>query len=441
MNSDRAPWPIVALLCATATASYICRVNVSTAGLLLMGEFGITQVGMGRVFSAFLLGYALFQIPAGILADRWGARRALALAAWLWVAITAMQTVVGLGPLWGTAAAALAAFMVCRFLLGIAEAPTYPGAAQGVSRWILPQYQGRANGIVIASIGLGSAVAPPLVSSVMVHFGWRTALLVSAVPALVIALAWLRVPEPRPAASLIKNEHRDMAAPDSSGGGSVRSRGFVLLTLSYTLQGYVGYIFVSWFYIYLVQERHFGLITGAWMSSLPWILSIMSIPLGGLVSDRLAAGALGQVWGRRLVPMLGMALSGIMISFGAHTQSAVLAAISLALATAFVLCVEGPFWAMMMRIARSNSGAAGGIMNMGSNLGGLISPALTPVLAAHIGWENALHVAAGLSLIAAALWLGVRPTRAPIPSHSKLGTSPLFVGRISADSRRDDEKR
>jgi len=139
--------------------------------------------------------------------------------------------------------------------------------------------------------------------------------------------------------------------------------------------------------------------------------------------------------------MLGMALSGIMISFGAHTQSAVLAAISLALATAFVLCVEGPFWAMMMRIARSNSGAAGGIMNMGSNLGGLISPALTPVLAAHIGWENALHVAAGLSLIAAALWLGVRPTRAPIPSHSKLGTSPLFVGRISADSRRDDEKR
>ena len=136
---------------------------------------------------------------------------------------------------------------------------------------------------------------------------------------------------------------------------------------------------------------------------------MVSIPLGGLVSDRLAAGSLGAVWGRRVVPILGMGLSGILISIGAHTDSAVMAAIALALATAFVLCVEGPFWAMMMRIAGTSSGTAGGIMNMGSNLGGLLSPALTPILASSIGWENALHVAAFLSVIAAALWLGVRP--------------------------------
>jgi len=87
----------------------------------------------------------------------------------------------------------------------------------------------------------------------------------------------------------------------------------------------------------------------------------------------------------------------------------VLAAISLAFATAFVLCVEGPFWTMMMNIAGPRSGSAGGIMNMGSNVGGLISPALTPVLAGYIGWENALHVAAGLAIIAALLWLGIWP--------------------------------
>ena len=72
MNSQRVPWSIVAMLCATATASYICRVNVSTAGALLMDEFSLTQVEMGRIFSAFLLGYAFFQIPAGMLADRLG---------------------------------------------------------------------------------------------------------------------------------------------------------------------------------------------------------------------------------------------------------------------------------------------------------------------------------------------------------------------------------
>ncbi len=409
MNSQRSPWPIVALLCATATSSYICRVNVSTAGALLMQEFGLSQVTMGRVFSAFLLGYALFQVPAGALADRWGAPKVLALAAWLWVAFTALQCLVGWGPLQSTVAGALAAFMICRFLLGIAEAPTYPGAARGVAGWVPPHSQGRANGIVIASIGLGSALAPPLVSNIMVRWGWRPALLASALPALAIALIWPKVHAPHDTANTIAGHSAHQAPETQPAGTGFRTIRFFLLTLSYTLQGYVGYIFVSWFYLYLVQERHFGLLSGAWMSSLPWVLSIVSIPFGGFVSDRLVKSRLGATWGGRTVPMLGMAASGILISIGAHTGSAVMAAISLAFATALVLCVEGPFWAMMMRIAGPRSGTAGGIMNMGSNVGGLISPALTPVLASWIGWENALHVAAGLSVIAAALWLGVRP--------------------------------
>jgi ACS family glucarate transporter-like MFS transporter len=257
-------------------------------------------------------------------------------------------------------------------------------------------------------VGLGSAIAPPLVSYVMVNYGWRISLIVSALPALIIALLWHRIKEPEAYKTIPDEKNKDIETKNIN-NGKLRSVSFVLLTISYTLQGYVGYIFVSWFYLYLVQERHFGLLTGAWMSSLPWILSIISIPLGGFISDRLALGRLGEVWGKRLVPVIGMAAAGILISIGAHTGSAVIAAITLAFATAFVLCVEGPFWAMMMSISGRKSGTAGGIMNMGSNLGGLISPALTPVLASIIGWEYALHVAAVLSIIAALLWLGVKP--------------------------------
>jgi ACS family glucarate transporter-like MFS transporter len=408
MKNRRTGWPAVTLLCATATASYICRVNVSTAGALLMSEFHLSQVEMGRVFSAFLAGYALFQIPAGALADRWGAHRILALAAWLWGAVTVLQALVGWGPFQSSAVAALMAFMCCRFILGISEAPTYPGSAQGVARWIPASHQGRANGVVISSIGLGSALAPPLVSNIMVHWGWRAALLVSAIPAFAVAIIWLRFQEP-PAAQDANKPAAGLPAASAKGTGNLRTPSFLLLTISYSLQGYVGYIFVSWFYLYLVQERHFGLLSGAWMSSLPWILSILSIPLGGWISDRLAVSALGPAWGRRLVPMVGMGLSGILISIGAHTTSAVAAALTLALATALVLCVEGPFWAMMMRISGTSSGTGGGIMNMGSNLGGFLSPALTPMLAAAIGWENALHVAAALAVIAAVLWIGIRP--------------------------------
>ena len=401
-----ARWGLVALLSATATAGYLCRVNVSVAGALLMGEFGLSQIQMGRVFSAFLLGYALFQVPGGMLADRWGARRVVAFVTWWWVLTTVLQAAVGWGPLGGSAAGVLWMLVVLRFVLGVGAAPTYPASAQGVARWVPPLARGRANGIVIGSVGLGSALAPPLVSSVMVSWGWRASLLVSALPALVMAVVWLFVGEPETEAG---------GASRASGRGApapppiLKLPSLGLLTLSYSLQGYVGYIFVFWFYLYLVQVRHFDLLRGAFLSSLPWVLSIISIPLGGVVSDRLVRGRLGPVWGRRLVAMVGLAGSGVLISLGARAGNAYLAAMYLALATALVLSVEGPFWATVVEIAGPRSGTAGGIMNTGCNIGGLISPALTPVLAASLGWENALHVAGALSIIAAALWLGIRP--------------------------------
>jgi ACS family glucarate transporter-like MFS transporter len=397
MSSRRFPWPLVALLSVTATSGYLCRVNLSTAGALVMEEFGLTQAAMGRVFSAFLLGYALFQIPAGALADRFGARRTLGIAAVGWVLLTAAHA--GLPAGFG---AAMTSLLVLRFLLGVTESPTYPGAAQGVARWVRPGDRGLANGLVVASIGIGSAIAPPLVSQVMVRWGWRAALLVSALPALAVALVWRTASEPTSAVE-------PKEASRTGGLETLRTRDFTLLTASYTLQGYVGYIFVFWFYLYLVQERKFDLLQGAWVSTLPWTLSTLSIPLGGIASDRLTRSRLGPTWGRRAIPMLGMGLSGILIAVGARTASPVTAVLALALATALVLCVEGPFWATMIGIAGPRTGAAGGIMNMGSNLGGLVSPALTPLLAQHVGWENALYAAAAMSVIAAALWLGIHP--------------------------------
>lgn len=378
------PWRLVALLSATATASYLCRVNVSVAGVLMMKELNLSQTEMGRIFSAFLLGYALCQIPGGLLADRFGAARVLAWATFGWVAATAWLA---------GAAHSLLALLAGRFALGVAEAPTFPAAAQAIAQAVPEPSRGRANGAVVAAIGLGSAIAPPLISFLMVRWGWRTALAASALPALLAALFWLRLPSvPRPASA--------------AAGPRPTSRAFVLLTLSYSLQGYVGYIFVFWFYLYLVDVRHFDLLRGALFGTLPWLLSIVSIPLGGWLFDRFHKH-------RRAIPITGLAGSGLFIALGAHTAHPWLAAVCLALATALVLSVEGPFWATMTNIAGDRAGAGGGLMNTGSNIGGLISPALTPVLAAAIGWEGALLVSAALAILAAVLWIGIRPTPSP----------------------------
>ncbi len=397
------PWLLIGLLCYTATVSYLCRVNVSIVGALMMRDLKFSQIEMGRVFSSFVLGYALFQVPAGMLADRCGSRRVLAVAGLWWAGATVVIAAMGLGSLGGT----LTVLLILRFVLGVGEAPTYPAAALGVAQWIPFVRQGRANGIVVASIGLGSAIAPPLLSSVMVRWGWRVALLTSALPALAVGFTWLSVREP-----LAKALPQLTSARSTRGSGSLRSRSFMLLTASYTLQGYVGYIFVFWFYLYLVQERHFDLLRAGELSSFPWILSIVSIPLGGVVSDRLVAGFMGLDWGRRAVPLLGFTFAGAFVALGARTHSAYAAVTYLALATAFILCVEGPFWATAIAIAGRKSGTAGGVMNMGSNVGGLVSPALTPLLAAHLGWTNALYVAAVISVLGGILWFGVSPASA-----------------------------
>jgi ACS family glucarate transporter-like MFS transporter len=404
----RFPWRVISLLCATATASYLCRVNVSVVGAFLMADFGLSQVQMGRVFSAFLLGYALFQVPAGWLSDRWGAGRILTLSCWWWVVSTILMTFVGRGAWQASLQSVVASFLVLRFALGVGEAPTFPAAGQGVSRWVVPSHHARANGLILASIGLGSALAPPILSAAMVRWGWRAALLVSALPAAAAAAAWHLLPEPPALENQALADAKPIPLPTVPEAPLLSLR-FVLLTTSYTLQGYVGYIFVFWFYLYLVQVRHFDLLRGALLSSLPWILSIISIPLGGLISDRLVTGGPGPVWGRRLVPLFGLGFAGLFLVLGARTDSAYGAAVYLALSTALVLCVEGPFWATMMETAGRRSGTAGGIMNMGSNLGGFVSPALTPALATWMGWENALLLAAAVSVLAGLMWLWISP--------------------------------
>jgi MFS transporter, ACS family, glucarate transporter len=395
-------WWLVVLLCLTASASYLCRVNISVTGALMMRDLGFSQIEMGRLFSAFVLGYAIFQVPAGAFADRWGARRVLAWAALWWVTITILLAALGWGPFSGAAGSMLTLLLILRFVLGVGEAPTFPAAAQGVAKWIQLSKQGLANGVVLAAVGAGSAVAPLLLSRVMVLEGWRVATLASAVPAMVVALAWFCVREPK---SLSTAEIHPRAAERSV--SRLWSSDFVLLTISYTLEGYVVNLFVFWTYLYLVQVRHFGLLNAGKLSSLPWVLSVISIPLGGYISDRLVAGSVGLRWGRRAIPMLGLTFAGIFLALGAETTHAYFAVAYLTLATASVLSVEGPFWATMMELAGSRSGTAGGMINLGSNIGGLISPALTPILAAHLGWENAMYVGGGVSVIAAALWFGI----------------------------------
>jgi ACS family glucarate transporter-like MFS transporter len=299
----------------------------------------------------------------------------------------------------------MAALWTIRFAFGVSAAPTYPASARTIGVNLAPQVQGTANGVVLASIGLGSAVTPLLLGTATRAWGWRPALLLPAAIAAAAALLW---------AWLSPRESRRESATAAGTPGTrepkpahrLAGRSYWFLVASYTLQGYLGYIFVFWFYLYLVQVRQFEVMQAAAVTALPWLGTLVAIPVGGVLSDA-AVRHLGQTRGRRLLPLPALVLSAALLAVGARTGSAWLAVACLTACTVLVIGTEGPFWATLNQLAGRQGGVGGGIMNFGSNLGGMISPVVTPWLASRMGWAGALSATALLGVVAGLLWLGV----------------------------------
>ena len=393
---------LVLLLLAAASAGYVCRVAITVVAPGIMSDFGLTQTQMGTVFSAFLLGYTTFQVPSGSLADRVSARRIFLVLCGGFTLLTLSTALVG----WRGFGLAfvIPQFWLIRGLFGVFAAPTYPTSGRTIAVTIPARLQARANSLVLVSVGVGSALTPLILAPVTSRFGWRIALCVAASLSAAAGLLWWL---------LAPHEHHGResvavrAESSSPHTRPLRSSSFWFLFGSYLLQGYLGYIFIFWFYLYLVQVRHFAVLQAASFTALPWLATIFAIPLGGVLSD-FAVTRWGATWGRRSLPLAALSAGAIFLVIGARTPSPTIAVAALTACTVLVICTEGPFWATMTQLAGEHSGIAGGTMNFGSNIGGMISPALTPWLAARIGWETALTLTAGLSLVAGLLWLGVK---------------------------------
>jgi ACS family glucarate transporter-like MFS transporter len=401
---------LVLLLAVAASAGYVGRVAITVVAPGIMRDFQLTQTEMGTIFSAFLVGYTVFQVPSGWLADRVNARSIFLILCGGFAGLTVLTAFVG----WSGSALAtlIPELWLIRGLFGVIAAPTYPTSARTIAVTIPARLQARANSVVLASVGIGSAVTPLLLTPVTTRYGWRTALLVAAsLGAAAGVLWWIFAPkEHHVPKSVFEPETGMRQEPPSHSSRPLRSRSFWFLFASYLLQGYLGYIFIFWFYLYLVQVRHLEVLKAASFTALPWITTIFAIPLGGVLSD-LAVVRWGATWGRRSLPLAALCISAIFLVVGARTPNAMLAVAALTVCTVLVICTEGPFWATMAQLSGERSGIAGGTMNFGSNIGGAVSPALTPLLAEHIGWETALTVTAVLALVAGLLWLGVRVDR------------------------------
>lgn len=399
--------------------AYLDRTNISIAGPQISHEFGLTNVRLGWVFSAFLIGYAIAQVPAGWLAVRYGPRVSLAFGVAWWGVFTALTAVVP-----PHMQGALLLMIGVRFCLGAGEATVYPAGNQLVARWIPQKERGKANGFIFAGVGAGAGLTPPLLAWIIVNFGWRMSFWFSAIIGTVAGLVWYLIARDRPEEHpWITSEEREYitqgvgtttASEKSTGSipwaAMFRSKALYALTLSYFTFGYVAWIFFAWFYIYLAQERGLDLKASAIFSMFPFLAMTICSPLGGVANDWISQRR-GIRAGRCGVGVAALATAGVLLWFGPSTASPQLASLILAGGAGVLYFAQSSYWSVTVDIAGSESGIVSGVMNMGAQLGGAVTASLTPLIAARFGWSASFRLSAVLALAGAVAWLVVDPTQ------------------------------
>jgi len=424
-HPTRTRWLIVALLFGIYMLMVIDRVSISIAAKYIMPEYQLSEVQIGWIFSAFLLGYALFQIPGGWLGDRFGPRRVLAVAIFWWSFFTAVTAIAGdlfLASLIGV----VGSFVVVRVLFSLGEGAGVPNYNRAVTNWVAPQERGLALGLVLSGNSFGAAVTPPLVAWIMVRFGWRVAFYLAGGVGIIAALVWYWFatdrPEEHPRVNTAELQHITRAGTlspaRSQALGPVPWRAILgrradlwFLTAATFIGGYVLYVYISWFYLYLVNVRGFSALSGGVYGAGPFVVGTVGAPLGGWLSDRLSL-RFGKRLGRSGIGCSGLLLSGSAIFVGAAATDPYLAVLFLSLGGGALFFSASAIFATVIDLVRAYAGTVTGFVNMGIHLGGAISPTLTPILAQRFGWESALYIAAALALLGALFWLGVNPERA-----------------------------
>ncbi|PMS16920.1 MFS transporter [Trinickia dabaoshanensis] len=388
--ASRTRWGILAMLFIVTSVNYADRATISIAGPAIRRAMGLSPVEMGYIFSAFAWSYVIGQLPGGWLLDRFGSRITYFFSILLWSIFTLFQGAVG----FLTGGAAVAALFLLRLAVGAAEAPSFPGNSRIAAAWFPSHERGLAAAIFNSAQYFATVLFAPIMGWLVHRHGWESAFVFMGAVGVACACVWLRVVHgPKDHPSISESELRyleeggALVALDACRGATkpkqVDTWACVkeLLANRMLLGIYIGqycittltYFFLTWFPVYLVQQRGMTILNAGFVASLPAICGFLGGVVGGWLSDRMSRSGFSLSVARKTPIVVGMLMSMSMVACS-YIEANVLVVIVMSLAF-FGKGVGALGWAVVSDTSpREAAGLSGGLFNTFGNMAGITTP-------------------------------------------------------------------
>ncbi len=407
MRIPRRRWRAAFLLAFGVVIAYFDRINVSVSQEALHASFGISLITFGYLASAFSWTYAAMQMPAGMLLDRYGIRRVGRVSTLLW----------SLASFTAAIAPGLGSFFATRFLLGVAEAPTFPANAKAVGLWFPAGERSLAVAITDAAAKFSSAIGVPFLGLLLLHFGWRVTFGATGVLSLLYFVLFFAIyRNPQEDRELSGQELAYITAGSSLPAAGVETRSkvdqwsmllYLLrqrkvygLALGWGAYNYSFYLLLNWLPTYLSIAHHMDLLHSVFYTSAPWLFAtITDVFVGGWLVDTLIRRGWDANRVRQSVLIIGTAF-GLGIFGAARPSSAAAALCWISLALGGLAAAAPVAWTVPSLIApREGVGTLASIANLSSQLAGISAPIITGYIVAATHSFAAAFVAAAAILL------------------------------------------
>ncbi len=398
---------------ALALLVLVDRACIQLAKDQMTGELGLSDKQFGWILSIFALGYALFQTPAGILADRYGPRKVLSAVVTLWSVFTALTG----------AAFSYVYLLIVRFLFGMGEAGAFPGMARSIYSWIPLKERGLVNGINFSGGRIGVAIFMPVFAWLFDAFGWRLGFVFLGITGILFAFIWYLLfrDDPLEHNGITKAEKQFIEAnrqnTDSDQksveklnySSMLKSKNMWLLMGQYFASNFTFFFCLTWLYPYLKETYNLATLEAGYYTSLPFFAGALGNWVSGWLVDYFYKTKTWKL--SRLVPaILGFSLASIGLVVSLQMSTALGAVLLLSLAVFGADMTLSPSWSLCVDIGQKNSGAVSGTMNMAGNIGSFVTALAFPYLNA---WFNSttpfFYLGASLNLLAIIFWFKLSP--------------------------------